>query len=98
MPDVPYFCYSHLIAKITVASTPNVTAPKFDVKLSPGKGLMGKVLNDTDIANARARISAVRVRAPGLVPPWCFPMPGTAVCACMPLVGCLLEHTHAEAA
>jgi hypothetical protein len=60
MPDVPYFCYSHLIAKITVGPALNTATVAFDATMAPKNTLMEKVLSQADYTAARARIAAVR--------------------------------------
>lgn len=58
--DVPYFCYSHLLALITVAPTATTLAPVFDELLLPPSPLyLDKVLTPADLAEAKQLIALV---------------------------------------
>jgi len=58
--DVPYFCYSHLLALITVAPAVTTPAPVFNELLPPPNPLyLDKVLTPADIAQARQLIALV---------------------------------------
>jgi hypothetical protein len=58
--EVPYFCYSHLLALITVAPTVTGPAPVFDeLLLPPSPLLIDNVLSVADIAQARNLIALV---------------------------------------
>lgn len=58
--DVPYFCYSHLLALITVAPVTTTPAPVFDEQLLPPNPLyLDKVLSPADIVQARQLIALV---------------------------------------
>ncbi len=61
MKDVPYFCYSHLLAKLTIGSNVQ-SSPSFEV--STGVGLvinpLPRVLTSADIAEAQKMISEGR--------------------------------------
>lgn len=60
--DTHYFCYSHLLALITVAattSTPN--PPAFNELLLPPSSLyLDRVLTPDDVARARQLVALVR--------------------------------------
>ena len=59
--EVPYFCYSHLLALITVAPATTGPAPAFNELLLPPSPLyLDKVLSPADIAQARQLIALVR--------------------------------------
>jgi hypothetical protein len=66
MKAVPYFCYSHLLARISVAATaetvaPGVPAGVFDATMVPPMpSALTKVLSDADIATAKSMIAQVR--------------------------------------
>jgi hypothetical protein len=58
--DVPYFCYSHLLALITVAPTATTLAPAFNELLLPPSPLyLDKILTPADIAQAHRQIALV---------------------------------------
>jgi hypothetical protein len=58
--DVPYFCYSHLLALITVAPVTAGPAPVFDPLLAPAHPLyLERVLTLPDVARARQLIALV---------------------------------------
>jgi FtsP/CotA-like multicopper oxidase with cupredoxin domain len=59
MKGVPYFCYSHLISKITVSKVVNPSMPKFIETLDVPKPLipLTKVLNQNDINIAKQMIT-----------------------------------------
>ena len=58
--DVPYFCYSHLLALITVSPTVTGPAPAFDELLLPPSPLyLEKILTPADIAQAHRQIALV---------------------------------------
>ena len=61
LKPVPYFCYSHLIAKMTISSVPvgNAPAVNFSSALAPPRSLtpMLQVLNQTDIDAAYAMVN-----------------------------------------
>jgi hypothetical protein len=58
--DVPYFCYSHLLALINVASTVTGPAPIFnELLLPPSPIYLDKILTPADIAQAHRQIALV---------------------------------------
>jgi hypothetical protein len=62
--DVPYFCYSHLLALITVAPAVTRPAPAFDeLLLPPSPLLIDNVLSNANLAEARRLIAAVGIPA-----------------------------------
>jgi hypothetical protein len=60
--DTPYFCYSHLLALITVAAAPSTpNPPAFNELLLPPSPLyLDRVLTPDDVARARQLITLVR--------------------------------------
>lgn len=59
--DMPYFCYSHLLALITVAPETTGPAPVFNPLLPPPQPLyIDRVLTPGDVARARQLIALVR--------------------------------------
>jgi hypothetical protein len=67
--DVPYFCYSHLLALITVAPAVTRPAPAFDELLLPNSPMyLDKVLTPDDIAQAQRQIALVGTDASGWQP------------------------------
>ncbi len=60
--EVPYFCYSHLIAKIEVGAALSNPAPAFNPALRPAAGTIpaNVVLTPTDVATAQAMANAGR--------------------------------------
>jgi hypothetical protein len=61
MKDVPYFCYSHLLALITVAAAPSTpNPPAFNELLLPPNPLpLNRILSEADIAQARQLVAQV---------------------------------------
>lgn len=59
MKDVPYFCYSHLVARFEVSVTKPVNSPTLDASVAPLQPVfkLRNVLTDSDIATARQMIA-----------------------------------------
>jgi hypothetical protein len=67
--DVPYFCYSHLLALITVAPAVTTLAPVFNELLLPNSPIyLDKVLTPADIVQAHRQIAQVGTAASGRQP------------------------------
>jgi hypothetical protein len=67
---VPYFCYSHLLALITVAPVVTGPAPAFDPLLPPLHPLyLERVLAAADVARAQQLIALVCLVRPWLMRP-----------------------------
>ena len=60
--DVPYFCYSHLIAHVTVGTTTSVANPPVfnELLLPPNPMPLERVLSPADIAQAKLLVAQVR--------------------------------------
>lgn len=59
MKDVPYFCYSHLLARFEVSVTKPINPPTLDASVAPLQPVhhLKHILSDSDILSARQMIA-----------------------------------------
>lgn len=62
MKGVPYFCHSHLIALMTIGTTPQLAAPQFDDTKHPEEH-MAKVLPQEELQKAYEMIRDVSTQS-----------------------------------